>query len=159
MYLLFCMCICILLLFTPLVFVILLPGFALTAASLTLSVYAFNLWKEIFQNLTILHQISSRIFQLYFSAEHRNGMLLTCEKKFQNLPTSHQISSQAEAWENVKWDLHFIPEYKSIDSSCTPPEYFQENSHFSLWHLYFREDLISHIPPKSEWWIILLWSN
>ena len=30
-----------------LVFVILLPGFPLTAASLTLSVYAFNLWKEI----------------------------------------------------------------------------------------------------------------
>ena len=61
---------CCLLLLQPLVFVILLPGFPLTAASLTLSVYAFNLWKEISKFLfRIRYQVLvlNTISQLYFS--------------------------------------------------------------------------------------------
>ena len=120
--------------------------------------YAFNLWKEIskcnfarnirfYFSSVILNSIS----QSYFSAENLNCMLLTCEE----MSILHQISSQAEAWENVKWDLHFIPEYKSIDSSFF--RYTIKCSFFKL--ISVRENLISHIPPKSESWIILLWSN
>ena len=125
--------------------------------------YAFNLWKEIskcnfarnirfYFSSVILNSIS----QSYFSAENLNCMLLTCEE----MSILHQISSQTEAWENVKWDLHFIPEYKSIDFSSL----FQTYNELILFQTdlgcaFSRQNLISHIPPKSESWIILLWSN
>ena len=123
-----------------------------------------TVFQQIFKNFYFARNIKFHFLsvilnstgQSYFSAENLNCMLLTCEE----MSILHQISSQAEAWENVKWDLHFIPEYKSIDFSSL----FQTYNELILFQTdlgcaFSRQNLISHIPPKSESWIILLWSN